>query len=224
MPSSVLPPPVTSTVPSGSNVVLWKARGAAIDATWRHAGDAWVVSRTNAVDAALPAVPLSAAVPDFRILPGWYIAALWPSRTTASSVDHVPLVRFSLEVATGSSLAPASTTVPSGTTNMKGEEGTASRAVVIVVKRPVAGSKISGRSARQVRHVWPPDGTSARPSGSALPVGYQRRYAMLGSACQLCVTGSKMFAFAAPRDSVSKPPATRMRPSGSCAWPAQNRL
>jgi hypothetical protein len=46
VPSSAVPPPVTSTVPSGSSVVLWNARGNAIDPTCRQAGDGCVVSIT----------------------------------------------------------------------------------------------------------------------------------------------------------------------------------
>src|SRR5262245_43795723 len=97
-PSSVEPPPVTSTLPSGSTVLFWKARGKFIDATCRHAGDVWVMSITNAVGAELPTVPLSAAVPIFRIFPGRYITALCPSRTTGSTIDQVPVVRSSARV------------------------------------------------------------------------------------------------------------------------------
>ena len=79
---------------------LWKARALAIDATCRHAGVGWVMSSTNAVGAAEPAVPLSAAVPLFKIFPGRYIAALWPSLTTGSTVVQV-------EVATSNVLAGA---------------------------------------------------------------------------------------------------------------------
>ena len=111
---------MTSTVPSGSSVELWNARACAIDATCRQAGDGRVVSSTNAVAAATPVVPLSAAVPLFRILPGRYMAALWPSFTIGSTDDHEPVVRLSLLVATGCSLEPASSTVPSGRTNMNG--------------------------------------------------------------------------------------------------------
>src|SRR3954466_8864885 len=180
--------------------MLWYARGISIAAPSRHAGVGCVMSIANAVGAAAPLAPLSAAVPVFRTLPGRYIAALCPSRTTGSTVDHLPVVRSSLLVATTSSFAPAPSTDPSGSTNMNGQRGPASRADVTVLKRPVAGSKISGRSARHVRHVWPPDVTSMRPSGSPVAVGYQRRYDMFGSADHDCVFGSKMFALAAPSD------------------------
>src|SRR5919201_5055209 len=76
----------------------------------------------------------------------------------------------------------------------------------------------------QVRHVCPPDVTSRRPSGSAVAVGYQRRNAMFGAADHVSATGSKMLAFSAPSDAESKPPTTRMRPSGSWAFPAQNKF
>src|SRR4051794_6230710 len=93
-----------------------------------------------------------------------------------------------------------------------------------VAKVLVFGSNTSGTSARQVRQVCPPEDTSARPSGSVVDVGYHRRYAMFGSADHDCVTGSKMFALAAPRDGGSYPPTTRILPSASCDCPAQNRL
>src|SRR5215470_2160235 len=98
------------------------------------------------------------------------------------------------------------------------------RALVNDVNFEVSGSKISGTSAKQVAHVCAPDVTRARPSGSAVAVGYHRRYAMFGSADQVWDAGSKMFAFGAPRVDGSCPPTTRMRPSGSCTWPAQKRL
>ncbi len=74
----------------------------------------------------------------------------------------------------------------------------ASRAVVIFVNVFVAGSKISGTSARHVKQVCAPEVIRARPSGSVVEVGYQRRYAMFGNADQDSVTGSKMLALAAP--------------------------
>src|SRR4030095_14064489 len=99
-----------------------------------------------------------------------------------------------------------------------------SRALVSELNLLVAGLKISGTSARQVRQLCAPEVTSMRPSGSAVTVGYPRRNAMFGSDDQLWLTGSKMLALAAPRPDGSWPPATRMRPSGSCACPAQKRL
>src|SRR4051794_24200313 len=108
------------TLPSGSSVLFWNARGNFIDATWRQAGDGWVMSMTNAVLAALPVVPLSAAVPVLRILPGRYMTALWPSRTTGSIIDHVPEARLSARVSYGCSFDPADSTRPSGSTNMNG--------------------------------------------------------------------------------------------------------
>src|SRR5947208_8134202 len=97
-PSSAVPPPVTRAVPSGSNVVLWNARGYAIDWIGCQAGDGSVMSSTNAVAAAFPGVPLSAAVPDFRIFPGRYMAELWPSLTTASTVVQVRAAGLNFEV------------------------------------------------------------------------------------------------------------------------------
>src|SRR5947207_11798356 len=87
-PSNVVPPPVISTLPSGSTVEFWNAREYAIEASWRQEGFDWVMSSTYAVAAALPVVPLSAAVPVFRILPGRYITELWPSLTIGSMVDQ----------------------------------------------------------------------------------------------------------------------------------------
>src|SRR5262245_4810333 len=119
-PSSVEPPPVTSTLPSGRTVLFWKARGKFIDATCRHAGDVWVMSMTNAVGAAVPTVPLSAAVPVFRILPGRYMTALCPSRITGSTIDQAPVARFSARVSYAASDEPADRTRPSGSRNMNG--------------------------------------------------------------------------------------------------------
>ena len=47
---------------------------------------------------------------------------------------------------------------------------------------------------------------------------------MFGAADHVSATGSKMLALAAPSDPLSKPPTTITRPSGSCAWPEQNRF
>src|SRR5690348_7084769 len=100
--------------------MFWYARGNFIEATCRHAGDDCVMSMTKAVGLALPVAPLSVAVPVFRILPGRYITALWPSLMTGSTMDHVPELRSSVRVSNACSFEPAESTRPSGSTNMNG--------------------------------------------------------------------------------------------------------
>src|SRR5580765_2583083 len=100
--------------------MFWNARANFIDGTCRHVGDGWVMSITYAVDAALPAVPLSAAVPVLSTLPGAYMTALWPSLITGSTIDHDPVDRFSVRVSYALSFDPADSSRPSGSTNMNG--------------------------------------------------------------------------------------------------------
>src|SRR5438128_1245325 len=70
-----VPPPLARTAPSGSTVRFMNDRRFAIEPVACHDGLGRVMSRTNAVAAAVPVLPLSAAVPAFRIRPGAYITA-----------------------------------------------------------------------------------------------------------------------------------------------------
>src|SRR4051812_25304106 len=74
-----VPPPLASTPPSGSTVRFMNDRRNAIDPVACQVGFDLVMSMTNAVAAAVPLLPLSAAVPAFRIFPGAYITADAPS-------------------------------------------------------------------------------------------------------------------------------------------------
>src|SRR5262245_33120787 len=65
-----VPPPVASALPSGSIVRLRNDRGNAIEPVGAHVGDGRVMSMVNAVVCASPELPLSAAVPALRNLPG----------------------------------------------------------------------------------------------------------------------------------------------------------
>src|SRR5688572_4655180 len=121
VPSTVVPPPVASTEPSGSSVRLWNARGKAIGAVARQAGEPCVMSRTYVVAAAgAEDTPPRAAVPDFMILPGAYMTALWPSTTFGSTRLQVCVPTVSVRVAVGWATEPAASTRPSGSTNIAG--------------------------------------------------------------------------------------------------------
>src|SRR5438105_3892291 len=76
------PPPLASTVPSGSTVSEWNVRAKLIDATWRQvgAGDDTVMSITYAVALELRmARSGSTDVPVLRNFPGRYMTELPPS-------------------------------------------------------------------------------------------------------------------------------------------------
>ena len=141
MPSTLLPPPVASTVPSGSEVSVWNARRNAIGAVDCHPGVPAVMSSTYVVAAARAVdTPTSAAVPDFITLPGWYITALCPSNTRESTTLHVCVDRFSTRVGIAVLDAPAARTRPSGSTNMCGYSGNVRFALVSSVQLSVSGS------------------------------------------------------------------------------------
>src|SRR5712692_6030333 len=94
--------------------------GYAMDPVGCHAGLGCVMSRTYAVVAATPLLPLSAAVPALRIFPCAYITALAPSSTRASTTLHVNVDMSRSCVVVATSDAPACRTRPSGSTNMNG--------------------------------------------------------------------------------------------------------
>ena len=76
-------PPITTTLPSGSTTLLWKARALAIEDTRREVTDVPLTVMTNAlVVAATPEYDV--APPMVRILPASYITAL-PFIASASS-------------------------------------------------------------------------------------------------------------------------------------------
>src|SRR5262245_35306306 len=135
-----VPPPVTSALPSGSIVRLRKDRGNAIDPVGCHAGNGRVMSSVNAVACARPVLPLSAAVPAFRNLPGWYWTAEPPSITRLSTTVHCSVETFRTEVLDATSELPIHATRPSGSTNMNGYSGTALVAAVSVVQVSAVGS------------------------------------------------------------------------------------
>ena len=56
-------------------------------------------------------------VPDFRILPGRYITALWPSIGLLPTFCHWPVFRSNVRVVVS---GPASKSLPFGSTNMNG--------------------------------------------------------------------------------------------------------
>ena len=92
-PSDREPPPLASTVPSGSSVRLWYARPCAIGAVSRQAG----VGAFMSITAVRPWVSYasgpwksgSAQAPAFMILFGRYMTALCPSNGLVATVDHV---------------------------------------------------------------------------------------------------------------------------------------
>jgi hypothetical protein len=59
-------------------------------------------------------------VPDFRIFPGSYIAALCPSAIIGATVAQVFAARSRTAVTAGSAVAPASITVPLGRRKVNG--------------------------------------------------------------------------------------------------------
>ena len=86
-------PPLASTVPSGSSVMLWYARPCDIGAVSRQAGVGALMSITAVRPfvsyASGPPKSGSAHVPDFMILFGRYITELCPSNGLVVTVDHV---------------------------------------------------------------------------------------------------------------------------------------
>ena len=102
-------------------VRLLYARGYAMGAVWRHAGDGCVMSSTNVdVTEGLRANDGSEAVPDCSTFPGRYIAALEPSTTVGSTVAQVWAAMSSVRVKVAVSEEPVSRTFPSGSTNANG--------------------------------------------------------------------------------------------------------
>src|SRR5262245_43167626 len=121
MPSTRLPPPVTSTVPSGSDVRVWNARRNPMAPVGCHCGEGRVMSRTNAVFVAKAVeTPTSAALPDFMSLPGWYCTTLWPSIERPSTTLHVWLARSRTRVGMAVRTDPAESTRPSGSAKICG--------------------------------------------------------------------------------------------------------
>src|SRR5262245_45720004 len=115
-----VPPPVTSAVPSGSIVRLRNDRGNAIEPVGCHAGEGWFMSIVNAVFCATPVLPLSAAVPAFRNLPGAIWTADPPSITRLSTTVHCQVEVFRIDVRDATSELPIQATRPSGSTNRNG--------------------------------------------------------------------------------------------------------
>src|SRR3954467_4355402 len=70
-----------------------------------------------------------------------------------------------------------------------------------------------------------PETIRMRPSDRVVVVGYQRPRDMVGPAVhELPASGLNSIVLGRPTYARSWPPATNSRPSGSSAWPAQNRL
>src|ERR1700756_341426 len=98
-----------------------------MDAVCSHCGLAWVISRTNVTGCAgtLP-IPGTEPVPDFMILPGRYITAECPSTTLGSTTLHCIWFKSRTSATAAPLTEPASSTLPSGRTNMNGYSGTVS--------------------------------------------------------------------------------------------------
>src|SRR3954466_6846383 len=127
-------PASASTSPSGSTVSVSNVRDHFIGLTSRQAGTVWSRSSTAArlVTGTLAGKSGSVHVPALRILPGRYITALCPSMgDRLASVDHVPDWTSRIRVVVS---GPASTTRPSGVTNVNGYSG---------ICRPALGSRWS---------------------------------------------------------------------------------
>ena len=79
------------------------------------------MSRVNVVDAEAQWMTFtSAELPDFIILPSSYMTAECPSRGVGSITVQVLVLRSRTRVSTAFRVAPASSTRPSGSTNMSG--------------------------------------------------------------------------------------------------------
>jgi hypothetical protein len=131
---------MASTSPVGSTVSVWNVRCHFIGATSFQAGTVWLRSSSAArlVIATELGKSGSPHVPDLRILPGRYMTALWPSiGDFEARVDHVPVLTSSRRVVVS---GPASTTRPSGATNMNGYSGIRRPALGIALSLFVAGS------------------------------------------------------------------------------------
>src|SRR3954469_12075702 len=101
-----VPPPVASAVPSGSIVRLRNDRAKAIDPVGCQVGVGCVMSSVNAVVAARPLLPLSAAVPDFMNLPGAKVTADPPSIRRLSITVQVCVGRLRTSVRDATSELP----------------------------------------------------------------------------------------------------------------------
>src|SRR5262245_56899044 len=117
----------------------------------------YVVAAAWAVD-----TPTSAAVPDFMILPGAYITALWASNLCAlSTLVHVCAATSSTVETIASREALDTNTRPSGSTNVCGYSGRlfgVSWVHVFVVE-----SYTSGVATMHVSQLSEPDMTRKRP-------------------------------------------------------------
>src|SRR6267142_2207930 len=223
--SELSPPPMVRTVPSGSSVRLCSVRGSVIEAVSRQCGAGAVMSSTYVVatDCAMGRSG-SHPRPDFMTFPGMYMTELPPFITTGSTVVHVWVAMSSAYVGICRLFDAATSSRPSGRTNEFGYVGMSSDAPVSCVQVPVAGSNTSGTSALQSLQFTSPASVSMRPSDKAVTVGYQRAIDMGAADVLLCVSGLKIVALVMPTWLALCPPATKTRPSGSIARPAQKRL
>src|ERR1043165_4624975 len=121
--ASVLgPPPVASTLPSGSSVSVWKVRAKFMGAVERHVGAGWFISSTNVVAVeGITGWSGSTERPDFMILPGAYITELPPSTAFGSTTDQVCVEMSSTRLTIGASVVAAASTRPSPSTNLCGD-------------------------------------------------------------------------------------------------------
>src|SRR4051794_13846353 len=88
------------------------------------------MSSVNVVDSeGAVLAPTSEEDPDFIILPSSYITAEWPSLGIGSTVVQVFVVRSRTRVSVAWRVTPASSTLPSGSTNMSGYRFTAHEAL-----------------------------------------------------------------------------------------------
>src|SRR5262245_22106931 len=115
-----VPPPVASALPSGSIVRLRNERGNAIEPVGAQAAVGWVRSIVKAVDCATPVLPLSAAVPALRNLPGAICTADPPSISRLSTTVHCSVDMLRIDVREATSELPTQAMRPSGSTNMNG--------------------------------------------------------------------------------------------------------
>src|SRR5690349_17537315 len=101
VPSLVVPPPTTRTVPSGSMTLFMCARAKAMDEVCTQWGEGTVVSRTKVVLTELPATSESMALPVFMNFPGRYMTPLLPSTMLGSSMVQVWVATLRTRVTTG---------------------------------------------------------------------------------------------------------------------------
>src|SRR5262249_28152700 len=135
-------------------------------------------------------IPGTEPVPDFMILPGWYMTAEWPSTMLGSTTVHCIVVKSSASVTAVPLTEPASSTLPSGRTNMNGYSGRLSGALGYGVQTLVCGLEISGVGTGQVSHRSEPETERTRPSGNVVSVGYQRGKFIGATGVHNRVTGS----------------------------------